>query len=183
MREWFGRTAGVRAPVTQRWVVVGVAAIAVAGCGGGGGSVTLGGDETSASGAATTETAETAPSETTVRRTTTTATSAQDLEPLVESLEGGLRFGLYSDALPRPEPECFAQAIDDLPAASRQTVQTVAGNAQWWDEVGGAEALPLVQAYVGCSDPDVLLNMLVIGTVRAIDHLPASPTVAGQAHP
>ena len=172
MRDGFGRTAGVRAPVAQRWVVVAVAAIAVAGCGGGGGSVTASGDETSASGAATTETAETAPSETTARRTTTTVTSAQDLERLVESLEEGLKFGLYSDTLPRPEPECFAQAIDDLPAASRQTVQTVAANVQFWDEVGGAEALPLVQAYVRCGDPDALLNMLVIGTIRAIDFLP-----------
>ena len=51
-------------------------------------------------------------------------------------------------------------------------MQTIANDSLAWDQTAGDDTLPLAQAYLGCADPDALVNLLVIGTVKAIDSVP-----------
>jgi hypothetical protein len=91
---------------------------------------------------------------------------------LVDAIGAVVGITMDGSILPEPDPACFEEAIAALePAVQQAADQLAADTFAWWD-IASERRLPIVAAYVGCSDIDSVLYVLAIGTVNALESAP-----------
>ncbi|MET0711750.1 MAG: septum formation family protein [Jiangellaceae bacterium] len=90
---------------------------------------------------------------------------------LMAALNATFGESIGSAGFVEPDGPCFAAAIEGLPPDAADAVDGLVQDRVTFDDLSDEDAGAVAAAYVGCVEPDVLRNFLVISTTRAVDQL------------